>query len=134
MVHLTKKENQEALCDLLDKEGKESLEVSVCREASGKSPKAFWAFRRLGYMLVHQNKWSEAVQSLQHAIRGYPTCAELWQVCLLRFLRLILGVINVFFLSVVLDFAFKMLMIFFSCLRLWGLPTSGWAGILLPLR
>lgn len=78
----------EALCDLLDKEGKESLEVSVCREASGKSPKAFWAFRRLGYMLVHQNKWSEAVQSLQHAIRGYPTCAELWQALGLAYQRL----------------------------------------------
>ncbi|KAE9456891.1 hypothetical protein C3L33_11197, partial [Rhododendron williamsianum] len=40
----------EALCDLLDGGGKETLEVSVCREASEKSPRAFWAFRRLGYL------------------------------------------------------------------------------------
>jgi hypothetical protein len=43
---------QEALCDLLDAEGKESLELAVCKEASAKSPRAFWAFRRLGYLQV----------------------------------------------------------------------------------
>ena len=43
---------QEALCDLLDVEGKESLELAVCKEAAGKSPRAFWAFRRLGYLQV----------------------------------------------------------------------------------
>lgn len=43
---------QEALCDLLDGEGKESLEIAVCREASEKSPRAFWAFQRLGYLQV----------------------------------------------------------------------------------
>ncbi|KAF3446960.1 hypothetical protein FNV43_RR12140 [Rhamnella rubrinervis] len=78
----------EALCDLLDDGGKESLEVSVCKEASEKSPRAFWAFRRLGYLQVHQNKWSEAVQSLQHAIRGYPTCADLWEALGLAYHRL----------------------------------------------
>ncbi|KAG5542662.1 hypothetical protein RHGRI_015710 [Rhododendron griersonianum] len=72
-------ESGEALCDLLDEGGKESLEVSVCREASEKSPRAFWAFRRLGYLQIHQKKWSEAVPSLQHAIRGYPACADLWE-------------------------------------------------------
>jgi hypothetical protein len=45
---------QEALCDLLDVEGKESLELAVCKEAAGKSPRAFWAFRRLGYLLLQQ--------------------------------------------------------------------------------
>ncbi|XP_041022054.1 tetratricopeptide repeat protein SKI3 isoform X4 [Juglans microcarpa x Juglans regia] len=78
----------ESLCDLLDNEGKESLEVSVCRDASEKSPKAFWAFRRLGYVQLHQNKWSEAVQCLQYAIRGYPTCADLWQALGLAYQRL----------------------------------------------
>lgn len=29
---------------------------------------------------LHQKKWSEAVQSLQHAIRGYPTMSDLWEV------------------------------------------------------
>lgn len=71
----------EALCDLLDQQGKESLEVAVCREASQNSPRAFWAFQRLGYLQLHQNKCSEAVQSLQHAIRGYPTSPILWEVC-----------------------------------------------------
>lgn len=42
----------EAMCDLLDQGGKESLEISVCREASFKSPRAFWAFRRLGFLQV----------------------------------------------------------------------------------
>lgn len=42
----------EALCDLLDVAGKETLEIAVCREASEKSPRASWAFRRLGYLLV----------------------------------------------------------------------------------
>lgn len=40
------------MCNLLDHEGKESLEVAICREASEKSPRAFWAFRRLGYVQV----------------------------------------------------------------------------------
>ncbi|XP_030951099.1 tetratricopeptide repeat protein SKI3 [Quercus lobata] len=78
----------EALCDLLDRDGKESLEVAVCREASEKSPRAFWAFRRLGYLQAHQKKWPEAVQSLQHAIRGYPACPELWQALGLAYQRL----------------------------------------------
>ena len=43
---------QEAVCDLLDVEGKESLELAVCKEAADKSPRAFWAFRRLGYLQV----------------------------------------------------------------------------------
>ncbi|KAI8549405.1 hypothetical protein RHMOL_Rhmol06G0022300 [Rhododendron molle] len=38
------------MCDLLDGRGKETLEVSVCREASEKTPRAFRAFRRLGYL------------------------------------------------------------------------------------
>ncbi|XP_076922571.1 tetratricopeptide repeat protein SKI3-like [Bidens hawaiensis] len=81
-------ESGESLCDLLDKDGKESLEVAVCREASGKSPRAFWAFRRLGFLQVHQKKWSEAVQSLQQAIRGYPTSADLWEALGLAYQRL----------------------------------------------
>lgn len=78
----------EGLCDILDEEGKESLEVAICRGASEKSPRAFWAFRRLGYMQIHQKKWSEAVQSLQHAIRGYPSCADLWEALGLAYQRL----------------------------------------------
>ncbi|KAM3236778.1 tetratricopeptide repeat protein SKI3 isoform X1 [Capsicum annuum] len=69
----------EAICDLLDSTGKETLQIAVCREASDNSPRAFWAFSRLGYLLVNQNKWSEAAQCLQQAIRGYPTCADLWE-------------------------------------------------------
>ncbi|PNX95913.1 tetratricopeptide repeat protein 37-like, partial [Trifolium pratense] len=78
----------EALSDLLDQGGKDSLEVALCLEATKISPRAFWAFRRLGFLLVHQNKWSEAVQSLQHAIRGYPTCADLWEALGLAYQRL----------------------------------------------
>ncbi|GJM91390.1 hypothetical protein PR202_ga07754 [Eleusine coracana subsp. coracana] len=78
----------EALCDLLDVEGKESLELAVCKEAGDKSPRAFWAFGRLGYLQVHQRKWSEAIQSLQHAIRGYPICADLWEALGLAYHRL----------------------------------------------
>ncbi|KAL6642741.1 hypothetical protein ACP70R_020922 [Stipagrostis hirtigluma subsp. patula] len=78
----------EALCGLLDVEGKESLELAVCKEAASKSPRAFWAFQRLGYLQVHQRKWPEAIQSLQHAIRGYPTCADLWEALGLAYHRL----------------------------------------------
>ncbi|KAF8014969.1 hypothetical protein BT93_H0690 [Corymbia citriodora subsp. variegata] len=81
-------ESGDALCDLLDQGGKESLEVAVCKEASEKSPRAFWAFRRLGYLQVHQKKWSEAVPSLQHAIRGHPTCSDLWEALGLAYQRL----------------------------------------------
>ncbi|RDY08827.1 Tetratricopeptide repeat protein SKI3, partial [Mucuna pruriens] len=81
-------ESGEALCNLLDQGGKESLEVVLCREASEMSPRAFWAFRRLGFLQVHQKKWCEAVQSLQHALRGYPTCADLWEALGLAYQRL----------------------------------------------
>ncbi|KAI3976579.1 hypothetical protein MKX01_008437, partial [Papaver californicum] len=40
------------------------------------------------YNLAHQKKWTEAVQSLQHAIRGYPTCADLWETLGLSYQRL----------------------------------------------
>ncbi|XP_020526306.1 tetratricopeptide repeat protein SKI3 isoform X1 [Amborella trichopoda] len=78
----------EALCELLDEGGKEILEVIVCQEASKKSPRAFWAWRRLGYLQVHQKKWMDAAQSLQHAVRGYPTCADLWEALGLAYQRL----------------------------------------------
>ncbi|KAK9147526.1 hypothetical protein Scep_006283 [Stephania cephalantha] len=78
----------EALCDLFEDQGKLSLELALCRDSSDRSPKAFWAFRRLGFLLVHQKKWSEAVQPLQHAIRGYPTCADLWETLGLAYQRL----------------------------------------------
>lgn len=42
----------EPFCDLLDQQGKLTLQFSVCSEASDKSPRAFWAFRRLGFLLV----------------------------------------------------------------------------------
>nr|XP_011464990.1 PREDICTED: tetratricopeptide repeat protein 37 [Fragaria vesca subsp. vesca] len=78
----------EALCDFLDQQGKETLEVAVCSEASQNSPRAFWAFQRLGYLQLHQNKCSEAVHSLQHAIRGYPTFPILWEALGLAYRRL----------------------------------------------
>ncbi|KAL5778461.1 hypothetical protein ACOSP7_011387 [Xanthoceras sorbifolium] len=78
----------DALCDLLDQGGKESLELAVCREAADKSPKAFWAFRRIGFLQLHQSKWSEAVQSLQHAIRGYHNSPQLWESLGLAYQRL----------------------------------------------
>ncbi|KAL0387564.1 UNVERIFIED_CONTAM: Tetratricopeptide repeat protein SKI3 [Sesamum radiatum] len=78
----------EALCDLLDEGGKESLVVAICREASEKSARAFWAFRRLGYLQAHKKKWSEAIQSLQHAIRGFPMSPDLWETLGLAYQRM----------------------------------------------
>ncbi|KAG0448733.1 hypothetical protein HPP92_027700 [Vanilla planifolia] len=78
----------ESFCDSLAISGKESLEIAVCKEASDKSPRAFWAFRRLGYLQVHHKKWEDAVQNLQHAIRGYPSCADLWEALGLAYHRL----------------------------------------------
>ncbi|XP_033131987.1 tetratricopeptide repeat protein SKI3 [Brassica rapa] len=88
LLNVNDSESGEALCDLLDGQGKEILEVAVCHNASEKSPKAFWAFCRLGYIQLHQKKWSEAVQSLQHAIRGYPTVSDLWEALGLAYQRL----------------------------------------------
>eukprot|EP01018_Ginkgo_biloba_P009368 Gb_35868 [translate_table: standard] len=78
----------EALCDILDGEGRETLEAVMCHEASQTSPRAFWAWRRMGYIQVHQKKWSDAVGYLQHAIRGYPACADLWEALGLAYQRL----------------------------------------------
>ncbi|KAF5205678.1 Tetratricopeptide repeat protein [Thalictrum thalictroides] len=64
------------------------MEIDFCRYTSEKSLKAFWAFRRLGYLQVEMKKWSEAVQSLLNAIRRYPTCADLWEVLGLAYQRL----------------------------------------------
>ncbi|KAL5704155.1 hypothetical protein ACHQM5_022625 [Ranunculus cassubicifolius] len=62
--------------------------MSLCRQAATTSPKAFWALKRLGYCQVHLKQWSQAVQSLQNAIRGYPTCADLWEILGLAYQRL----------------------------------------------
>ncbi|XP_051140393.1 tetratricopeptide repeat protein SKI3 [Andrographis paniculata] len=78
----------EAICNLLDEAGKESLELAICHEASEKSPRAFWAFRRMGYLQAHQRKWSEAIQSIQHAIRGFASCADLWETLGLAYQRM----------------------------------------------
>ncbi|AEE35867.1 Tetratricopeptide repeat protein SKI3 [Arabidopsis thaliana] len=88
LINPNDSDSGEALCDLFDRQGKEILEIAVCRDASEKSPKAFWAFCRLGYIQLHQKKWSEAVQSLQHAIRGYPTMSDLWEALGLAYQRL----------------------------------------------
>ncbi|GAB2271736.1 hypothetical protein Dimus_006566 [Dionaea muscipula] len=77
----------ESICDLLDRDGKESLEFAVCQDASTKSARAFWAFRRLGYLLVNQKRWSEAVPNLQHAIRGFPSSSDLWEALGLAYQR-----------------------------------------------
>uniref|UniRef100_A0A6N2K3A7 DUF547 domain-containing protein n=1 Tax=Salix viminalis TaxID=40686 RepID=A0A6N2K3A7_SALVM len=78
----------DALCDMLDQSGKETLELSLCTEASQKSPRAFWAFRRLGYIHLHYNRCSEAVSTLQHAIRGFPTSPDLWEALGLAYQKL----------------------------------------------
>lgn len=58
---------------------------------SGKNPFLFAIFLLTLikiFLQLHQKKWSVAVQSLQHAIRGYPTSADLWEVCTLPSERL----------------------------------------------
>ncbi|KAF3774897.1 Tetratricopeptide repeat protein [Nymphaea thermarum] len=78
----------EALCNLLDRGGNQSLQLTICHEVVEKSSRAFWAWRRLGYLQVAEKMWSDAVQSLQHAIRGYPTCPDLWEALGLAYQRL----------------------------------------------
>lgn len=78
----------EALCDILDSGGQETLEAVICHDASQRSRRAFWAWRRMGFIQVQQKKWSDAVASLQHAIRGYPTCADLWEALGLSYQQL----------------------------------------------
>ncbi|KAL2650302.1 hypothetical protein R1flu_018430 [Riccia fluitans] len=69
----------EALCDLLDHGGQEILEEDICKRASQKSRRAFWAWRRLGLLQVLHKEWAEAVPNLQHALRGYVTDGDLWE-------------------------------------------------------
>ncbi|KAG6542180.1 hypothetical protein Mapa_016412 [Marchantia paleacea] len=78
-LNLEDEEAGEALCDLLDCGGQEVLEVDICRGASQKSRRAFWAWRRLGLLQVFHKEWSEAVPNLQHALRGYVTDGDLWE-------------------------------------------------------
>ncbi|KAI9073404.1 hypothetical protein K1719_044637, partial [Acacia pycnantha] len=48
-----------------------------------------FSFRASSFFLkVYQKKWTEAVQSLQHALRGYPTCADWWEALGLAYQRL----------------------------------------------
>ncbi|KAJ6414247.1 hypothetical protein OIU84_006965 [Salix udensis] len=68
-------ESGDALCDMLDQSGKETLELSLCTEASQKSPRAFWAFRRLGYIHLHYNRCSEAALGLAYQKLGMFTAA-----------------------------------------------------------
>lgn len=70
---------QEGLCDLLDEEGKESLEASICREASEKSPRAFWAFRRLGYMQVLSSSLSFPFAYFVLCNCGSAYSLKIWQ-------------------------------------------------------
>uniref|UniRef100_A0A2P2JKZ1 Uncharacterized protein MANES_18G000300 n=1 Tax=Rhizophora mucronata TaxID=61149 RepID=A0A2P2JKZ1_RHIMU len=78
----------ESLCRLLHRLGMEALELASCNEASVKSPRAFWAFRRLGFLHLCNNSCSEAVHCLQQAIRGYPTSVDLWEALALAYQRL----------------------------------------------
>ncbi|KAJ8772613.1 hypothetical protein K2173_027790 [Erythroxylum novogranatense] len=87
-LHPDDSDSGDALCQLFRRSGKENLELSSCNEASQKSPRAFWAFRRLGFLHLHHNRCSEAVRCLQHAIRGYPTSADLWEALGVAYQRL----------------------------------------------
>lgn len=64
LINPNDSDSGEALCDLFDRQGKEILEIAVCRDASEKSPKAFWAFCRLGYIQVLFNWPSLFLQSV----------------------------------------------------------------------
>uniref|UniRef100_A0A7I4FVI3 Superkiller protein 3 n=1 Tax=Physcomitrium patens TaxID=3218 RepID=A0A7I4FVI3_PHYPA len=78
----------EALCNLLEKGGQIVLEGAICREASQHSPRAYWAWRRLGYIQVQAKQWSEAVSNLQHALRGYSSDGCLWEALGLAYQQL----------------------------------------------
>ncbi|XP_024542904.1 tetratricopeptide repeat protein SKI3 [Selaginella moellendorffii] len=78
----------EMLCDILDHGGQFSMEKNICEEASKKSPRAFWAWRRLGFIQVAERKWSEAISSTQYGLRGYPTDSRLWEALALSYKRL----------------------------------------------
>ena len=158
-----KKKKQEALCDLLDKDGKESLEVAVCREASEKSPRAFWAFRRLGYLqvLIYLPIYlflfyvdiNRLIDLLLLSIRRIKRNGlKLYKVFNMPF-GAILPALSygkyVFYGPYICSLLFIYLFIYksslllvlciinklcFLCVRLWVLLTSVWAGSLLLLR
>lgn len=101
-------------------------------------PSSFFLVRCLHFLFVffhfqvYQKKWSEAVHRLQHGIRGYPTCADLWEVfliCCYSFqFNLLLCYINLT-LTYLKQFEFVVLFVF-CWSRPWDLPISGWACLL----
>ncbi|KAG0566179.1 hypothetical protein KC19_7G044100 [Ceratodon purpureus] len=78
----------EALCNLLEQGGQIVLEGAICREASQHSPRAYWAWRRLGFIQVQAKQWSESVANLQHALRGYSSDGSLWEALGLAYQQL----------------------------------------------
>lgn len=76
---------------------------------------------------LYHRKWSEAAQSLQHAIRGYPACADLWEVVLS-----VLKLSSLFLFN--LDESELIGSYIWCIFRVWVLPTSDWECLLLQLR
>eukprot|EP00850_Spirogloea_muscicola_P013013 SM000086S23065 [mRNA] locus=s86:458008:467059:+ [translate_table: standard] len=72
-------ESGEVLCQLLHESEQFALEAAVCRECSQRSPRAYWAHARLGYLQVSRGQWDDAVVSLQHALRGMPRNFRAWE-------------------------------------------------------
>lgn len=60
----------------------------MCREACQRSPRAYWAWRRVGFLEAKAGRWQEALVSLQHALRGDPRDGPAWEALALAYQRL----------------------------------------------
>jgi tetratricopeptide (TPR) repeat protein len=67
--------------------GQRRAEVAMCREACQRSPRAYWAWRRVGFLEAAAGRWQEALVSLQHALRDARN-AEAWEALALAYQRL----------------------------------------------
>jgi tetratricopeptide (TPR) repeat protein len=68
--------------------GQRRAEVALCHEACQRSPRAYWAWRRVGFLEAAAGRWQEALVSLQHALRGDARDAEAWEALALAYQRL----------------------------------------------
>ncbi|GAQ84866.1 superkiller protein 3 [Klebsormidium nitens] len=77
-----------ALADMMAASGQRRAEVAMCREACQRSPRAYWAWRRVGFLEARTGRWQEALVNLQHALRGDAKDGPAWEALALAYQRL----------------------------------------------
>ena len=71
---------QEKALMQLEGQGQRSLQAALLRRVTECSASAYWAWFRQGLLQAASGAWEDAVQSLQHALRGDAAKLEAWEV------------------------------------------------------